>query len=76
MGFYIDVFYHVVENVTELKSLAFLNRLSQHNTLRRELNEHDEPRLHRIKWYRVDQCAQALLTSKVLGDPQPNPHPH
>lgn len=32
-------------------------------------NERGEPCLHRIKWHHVDQCAQALLTSKVLGCP-------
>lgn len=59
------------EHVTEplQQSLAFTIQPSQHNTFRHEWNEHGEPWLHHIKWYRVDQCAQALLTSKVLGYP-------
>ena len=66
-----EVFLHGIEHVTKLRpqSLAFMIQPSQHNTFRREWNEHGEPWLHCIKWYRVDQCTQALLTSKVLGCP-------
>lgn len=54
--------------LTEIQSLPFPIQPSQHNTLTRDWNVHSEPLLHRIKRYRIDQCAQAL-TSKVLGCP-------
>lgn len=58
----------ILAQIASISSMYFSIQRSQQNTSTCEQNEHGEPWLHRIKWYRVDQCAQAL-TSKVLNCP-------